>query len=199
MERRMAARNEPGTLREYESILILRPDLLDTGVESINNRVRDIIQNLGGKIINLENWGRRKLAYSMKKQSKGIYLYWLYLASPQVVEELGRNLKIMDTVLRSLTVKREENIDPEARPSSLSDESFAAASKVEMEEEEVRSTGPAEMEEARDMSAEEDAGVFPDEDTSDKVVEDAGEEVKIHNEEPEADRDKPDNKDPEQS
>jgi small subunit ribosomal protein S6 len=130
-------RDEPNTAREYETIYILRPDTPNDGVGQINQRVRQVMEQMGGKVIKLDNWGKRKLAYEVKKQLKGIYLYWHYLANPGVVEEIERNLRMLDHVIRYYTVKVDENVDPNAKPSEMTDEAFAKAAETAADEEEI--------------------------------------------------------------
>ena len=135
-------RDEPGTAREYETIYILRPDTANDGVSTVNTRVRGILEQMGGKLLKLDNWGKRKLAYEVKKQLKGIYLYWHYLATPGVVAEVERNLRMLDAVIRYYTIKVDEDVDPNAKPSELTDESFAKASETAADEEAIM-TGQA--------------------------------------------------------
>ena len=130
-------RDEPGTQREYETIFILRPDTNQEGITLVNTRVRSVIDQMGGKIMKLDNWGKRKLAYEIKKQLKGIYLYWQFLGSTGLVEEIERNLRMLDTVIRYYTVKVDEDINPEARPSAVDEETFTKAATTVPDEEEL--------------------------------------------------------------
>ena len=134
--------DEPNTSREYETIYILRPDTPNDGVGQINSRVRQVMEQMGGKVLKLDNWGKRKLAYEVKKQLKGIYLYWHYLANPGVVEEIERNLRMLDNVIRYYTVKVDENVDPNAKPTEMTEETFAKAAETAADEEEIM-TGQA--------------------------------------------------------
>jgi small subunit ribosomal protein S6 len=137
-------RDEPGTQREFETIFILRPDTNQDGIQLVNTRVKGVIEQLGGRVLKLDNWGKRKLAYEVKKQLKGIYLYWQYLGSTGVVEEIERNLRMLDTVIRYYTVKVDEDIDPAARPQTVDEESFNKAATTVPDEEELV-TGAAPM------------------------------------------------------
>ncbi len=119
--------DEPGTQREYETIFILRPDTNQDGIQLVNTRVRGVIDQLGGRLLKLDNWGKRKLAYEVKKQLKGIYLYWQYLGTTGVVEEIERNLRMLDSVIRYYTVKVDEDVVPEARPQTVDEETFNKA------------------------------------------------------------------------
>jgi len=141
-QQHISMRDEPGTLREYETIFILRPDTPTDTIAQVNQRVRGVIEQQGGKLIKLDNWGKRKLAYEIKKQLKGIYLYWQYLGSSGLVQELERNLRMLDTVVRYYTTVVDQDIDPNARPTDVTDETFAAAATTGPDEEEI-ATGAA--------------------------------------------------------
>ena len=137
-------RDEPGTQREYETVFILRPDTNQEGIQSVNTRVRGVIDAHGGKLLKLDNWGKRKLAYEVKKQLKGIYLYWQYLGTAGTVEEIERNLRMLEQVIRYYTVKVDEDVDPAARPAAVDEETFNKAATTVPDEEEL-ATGAAPM------------------------------------------------------
>ncbi len=137
MARLQSQRDKPGTAREYETTYILRPNTPNEGVAEVNARIRGIIEGMGGKIIKVDNWGKRRLAYEVAKERKGIYLYWQYLAQPGTVEETERNLRMLDSVIRYLTVKVDENVVVDARPSEIDDTSFEKASQTAADEEDL--------------------------------------------------------------
>ncbi len=140
----LSMRDEPGTQREFETIFILRPDTNQDGIQLVNTRVRAVIDQMGGRLLKLDNWGKRKLAYEVKKQLKGIYLYWQYLGTPGVVEEIERNLRMLDSVIRYYTVKIDQDVDPSARPQAVDEETFNKAATTVPDEEELV-TGAAPM------------------------------------------------------
>ena len=142
-------RDEPGTQREYETIFILRPETNQEGITQVNTRVRGIIDGLGGRPLKLDNWGKRKLAYEIKKQLKGIYMYWRFLGSTGLVEEIERNLRMIDSVIRYYTVKVDEDVVPDTRPVGVDDDSFAKAASTVPDEEELV-TGAARFREEDD-------------------------------------------------
>lgn len=137
MARLQSQRDIPGTSREYETTYILRPNTTNEGVAEVNTRIRGIIEGMGGKIIKVDNWGKRRLAYEVAKERKGIYLYWQYLAQPGVVEETERNLRMLDHVIRYLTVKVDEDVDVSARPSEIDDASYEKAAQTAADEEDM--------------------------------------------------------------
>ncbi|MEJ7597684.1 MAG: 30S ribosomal protein S6 [Kofleriaceae bacterium] len=137
MARLQSQRDTPNTAREYETTFILRPNTPNEGVAEVNTRIRGIIEGMGGKVIKVDNWGKRRLAYEVAKERKGIYLYWQYLAQPGVVEETERNLRMLDSVIRYLTVKIDENIDVTARPTEVDDTSYEKAAQTAADEEDM--------------------------------------------------------------
>src|SRR5262245_28896682 len=156
-------RDEPATSREYETIFILRPDTANDGVAQVNTRLRGVLDQMGGKVLKLDNWGKRKLAYEVRKQLKGIYLYWRYLATSGTVEELERNLRMLDSVIRYYTVKVDEDVVADARPTEVTDETWTKAAEAAADEEEIM-TGQAprspffeDEEDDIDVDAEEEA------------------------------------------
>src|SRR5215468_8318765 len=137
MTRLASLRDKPGTAREYETIYILRPNTPNEGVAEVNTRIKNVIESMGGKVIKVDNWGKRRLAYEVVKERKGIYLYWQYLAQPGVVEECERNLRMLDNVIRYLTVKVDEDVDVNARPTEIDDTSYEKAAQTAADEEDL--------------------------------------------------------------
>lgn len=127
----------PGTAREYETIYILRPNCTNDQVAEVNTRVKGIIEERGGKILKVDNWGKRRLAYEVSKERKGIYLYWQYLAGPGVVSEFERNMRMLDNVIRYMTVKLDADIDPNVRPTEVDDETYEKAATTAADEEDI--------------------------------------------------------------
>jgi small subunit ribosomal protein S6 len=106
----------PGTrLREYETLFLLRPDLPEDQVDKIVERMRGIVHRDGGKVIKVENWGKKKTAYEVKKNLRAIYIRFLYLGSTKAVAEFERNLRMTDDVLKYQTVKIADDVDASAR------------------------------------------------------------------------------------
>jgi small subunit ribosomal protein S6 len=98
--------------REYETIYILRPDVSNDAAEKIVDRAKDVIARLDGTLTKLDNWGKRKLAYPIQKNSRGIFVYLKYVGFNDLVAELERNLRLLDEVVRFQTVLLDEDIDP---------------------------------------------------------------------------------------
>lgn len=98
--------------REYETIYILRPDVDNAMAEHIIERLKEVISRLDGTLTKLDNWGKRKLAYPIEKNTRGIFVYLKYVGFNDLVAELERNLRLLDDVMRFQTVLLAEDIDP---------------------------------------------------------------------------------------
>jgi ribosomal protein S6 len=155
-KRRVSCRDIPGRVREYETIFILKPDVTNEVIGATNSKIRGVLDTGGGTLLKIENWGRRKLAYEVKKQLKGIYIFFRYLGNPGLVEEIERNLRLTDSVIRQYSVKIAENVDAATRTSEVTDELFANAS-VPGPDEEAIATGQAG---ARPFGDEDEEGAF---------------------------------------
>ncbi|HZY02056.1 MAG TPA: 30S ribosomal protein S6 [Anaeromyxobacteraceae bacterium] len=102
--------------REYETIYLLKPETPDDQVEEIKERLRGVVSREGGKVIRFTNQGKRKTAYTVAKQQKALFMHCLYLGRPGLVQELERNLKMIDAVTRFQSVRLADEVDPDARP-----------------------------------------------------------------------------------
>jgi len=91
-------------MRKYEVMYILRPDLEQEAVQATVEKFQGIIQN-GGEITKHDVMGKRRLAYEINKIRDGIYVLVNFTATPEVVAELERILKISDEAIRYLITK----------------------------------------------------------------------------------------------
>ena len=96
--------------RQYELVYLVSPEVGEDGVGALHAQVEEIVTGLGGQIENTDNWGRRRLAYEIGKHKDGTYVVELVNGPPEVVHELDRRLKVMDTVLRHLVVRVDEDL-----------------------------------------------------------------------------------------
>ena len=92
-------------MHRYETLFILHPELPEAQVRETLERVRRLIEGMGGAVVEIQDWGLRELAYPIRKQPRGIYLLTLYSARPEVVKELERTLRLADEVLRYVSVR----------------------------------------------------------------------------------------------
>lgn len=92
-------------MREYETLFVQHPEVTEARCQEVNTRVRNIIEEQGGRVLSFEPWGIREIAYPIQKQKKGYYVLVRYQATPAAVNELERNLKLLEEVIRFLTVR----------------------------------------------------------------------------------------------
>src|SRR4030067_1069218 len=103
----------------YESVFIIHPSTSDDDVNAIIERVREIIAKTGGNVVHVETWGRKKLAYEVKKQRKGNYVLLNYEGGRSVVQELETNCRPLESVLKFMTIKVDPRIGlPSTQPPS---------------------------------------------------------------------------------
>jgi small subunit ribosomal protein S6 len=88
-------------MREYELMVILDPELEERTVAPSLDRFLNVVRQGGGSVENVDIWGRRRLAYDIKKRSEGIYAVVNMTATPDVAKELDRQLGLNESVLRT--------------------------------------------------------------------------------------------------
>ena len=105
-------------MRSYECAVILHPAVNEDGLKASAARYVDIISRAGGEITRVETWGKRRLSYEIMKQPEGHYYFYRFRGATQLVDELGRQLRIDENVLRHMIVRdelatgAEEKLDP---------------------------------------------------------------------------------------
>ncbi|MCX7959205.1 MAG: 30S ribosomal protein S6 [Deltaproteobacteria bacterium] len=104
-------------IREYETLYIVSPELDKSGIENLNSKFKSIVQENGGKVIKLTRWGRRDLAYKIKKYNHGFYVHLNYFGEGKTVDELQRNLRLNENILRYITVRLSEEADINSKES----------------------------------------------------------------------------------
>jgi small subunit ribosomal protein S6 len=95
-------------MRNYELIFIVHPDLEESAYQEVCDRVKKWIGDLGGTITKENNWGTRRLAYSIRKQREGQYMLFDMQFDPAKIAELERNLQIVEPIMRYMTVKLDD-------------------------------------------------------------------------------------------
>ncbi|MGQ9669287.1 MAG: 30S ribosomal protein S6 [Desulfosoma sp.] len=135
-------------LRKYESFFIVDPDLPEDAYQGVAQKFRGVVESGGGTVLTYAPWGKKKLAYSVKKKSYGYYVLMEFASGPDLIAELERTMRIDERVLKFITVKLDDEFDPEKdkdreRPAPMppdddegeSPPRFAAAHEDEEEEE----------------------------------------------------------------
>jgi small subunit ribosomal protein S6 len=115
-------------MHQYEMMVILDPEIDERTVAPSLDKFLGVIRNDGGTIENVDIWGRRRLAYEINKKSEGIYAVVTFLATSAATQELDRQLKLSEAVMRTKVLRAEEAV---ARAASIEAENSArAASKA---------------------------------------------------------------------
>ncbi len=122
---------------EYETILIARPEIDDATMTSLLDKLEAVVAGEGGRVLDRDDWGKRKLAYPIEKQQKGHYVRLHVAAPPTAIAELERRIRIEDLLVRFMTVQLGRAVDVEARAE-------AAAQARLVREEEARKRAEAE-------------------------------------------------------
>lgn len=94
-------------MRGYELTFIVRPELDEVGVAAVEDKVKGFVANNGGQVALVEHWGRRQLAYPIKKVGEGQYVFMRVQLPAQAPRELERTLQLSEDVLRYLLVRDE--------------------------------------------------------------------------------------------
>ena len=95
-------------MRDYELTLVIRPDVEDAGLTTLLEKIKGLITSAGGQGIQVEPWGRRHLAYPIKKITEAHYFLIRTQLPAQALRELERNLRLTEVVLRFLLVRADE-------------------------------------------------------------------------------------------
>lgn len=93
------------SLRLYETLLIIDPRPTDEEVNQLLAKLQETLKELGATVQRVDNWGKRRLAYEIKKQREGIFVVFEVLAEPAAVKEFERQLKLNETILRFLSTR----------------------------------------------------------------------------------------------
>ena len=95
-------------LNKYESIYIVNPNVEADGIKSLVEKFNALIESEGGKVLETNEWGMKKLAYPIKKFSQGYYVLVNFEAKAEFIDELERVYKITDNVIKFITIRKEE-------------------------------------------------------------------------------------------
>jgi small subunit ribosomal protein S6 len=93
----------------YEIMFIVNPNVVDEEIDKINSQVEGVITAGGGKVGKVEKLGKRRLAYLVKKFREGSYVLFTVESSGTVIHEVERRLRVMDQVIKYLTVRMDED------------------------------------------------------------------------------------------
>ena len=94
-------------MNKYESIIIVNPNVDEAGLKALEEKFTGLI-NENGKVESVENMGKRKLAYEIKKFSEATYMLFNFEAKPDSIKELERVYRITDDIIKFIVVRKED-------------------------------------------------------------------------------------------
>ncbi|NDY72126.1 30S ribosomal protein S6 [Desulfobacter hydrogenophilus] len=150
-------------MRKYETVFISDSDMSDQAREELLERVRSIIERENGILLNVDEWGLKKLSYEIKKKLRGYYVCLTYGGTGALVTELERNFRLSDFIMKFMTILITEHVTEESLRQEA-EEAKAAAQQAEESATKAEAV-PQEAEVKKDQG---DA-----EETSDKAEENA--------------------------
>ena len=125
-------------MRKYETFFILDPDLPDEVNNIVDEKLKAVVTSNGGMVLSYTPWGKKKLAYTIKKHTRGHYILMEYAGGPELIAELERNMRLDERVIKFITVKLDDRFDPEKEAARQ------AEARRAFEEEEEAAVGVAE-------------------------------------------------------
>lgn len=95
-------------MNKYESVIIINPNIADDEIKVIIENLKKIITDNNGSITKVEELGKKKLAYEIKKCKEGYYVVIYFEAEPKVISELERVYRIKDEIIKYMTIRTDE-------------------------------------------------------------------------------------------
>jgi len=101
-------------MKTYETTIIFDPGLEEARINEEVDRVSQSIGQAGGEVIEVQRWGKRKLAYNIRKRRDGTYIHVKHKSPPELIAEMDRRFRLNESVLRHLTVLAQKETPVEA-------------------------------------------------------------------------------------
>ena len=130
-------------MRYYETLYIVNPNLADEDYKEVVAKFSGLVEKNEGVVTKADEWGKKSLAYTVKKHDKGYYVLLRYCGEPGITDQLKRDLKLDDSVLKYQTIKLSDHVDPAAikvearREAVKTDEALTTSEEINPEEEEM--------------------------------------------------------------
>ena len=122
-------------MNKYELALVVSAKLDNEGVAAVVDNAKQLIERFGGQVSEVEEWGKRKLAYEIQKQTEAFYFFVQFEADTTAPAEIESRMRIMENVLRYLVIRKDENdtfkVTPEKAPAAETAEEAEVEEAVE--------------------------------------------------------------------
>ena len=103
-------------MQKYECAIVLTPGLASDALETSTKKYKDVIASNGGSLTAVDEWGKRSLAYEINYHKEGFYYFYRFEGDKALVDELSRQLKIDENVIRHMVVRDDPKPPPHVRP-----------------------------------------------------------------------------------
>lgn len=100
--------------REYETIYLMKPDVSKEAAAKIAQRVEDVVKREGSKLVQVETWGRRQMAFTVGRHRRAVYVFIKYIGTNTVVAELERTFRMLDEIIKYQTIVKNANVELES-------------------------------------------------------------------------------------
>lgn len=162
--------------RRYETLMLFDAELPQEELEGILNKLKGIMEDMGGKIVNIDDWGRRRLAYPVMKKMYGQYILFDFMGTAELNAEIERNIGIEERIYKHMTMVLDKNFTEEKYQAELermkSEKARLEAEKAQREAERAKREAGAYDEDAElDEETPEDEPYEDDEDAFDESSE----------------------------
>jgi len=97
-------------MRHYEIMFIVNPNAAEEEIDKINTQVEGIVTSGGGTVDKVEKMGKRRLAYEVDRHREGYYVLFVITANGEIVKECERRLRVMDAVIKYITVRTDDEV-----------------------------------------------------------------------------------------
>ena len=94
-------------MRLYETAFLIAPNIPEEEMEDLLSKMKEVVSKKKGKMLNVDNWGKKKLAYAINRFEEATYIFFLYEGTPDIPTELERRFKQTEAIIRYLTVKKD--------------------------------------------------------------------------------------------
>jgi len=139
-------------MRRYETVFIVNPELSEDQHQLLFDKLNGLVPEDQGMLVKLDEWGNKRLAYEIKKHTRGYYVLMDFCGDGALVKEIERNLRLDDRVLKYMTVLKDETVDLEALKAEME-----AAEKIEAAKKEAATVEATKKEAATAEAAKKEA------------------------------------------
>lgn len=128
-------------MRHYETAFLITPKLEEEETEKLIDKMAEVVKKKKGKMVNIERWGKKRLAYPIDSLDEAVYVFFHYEGNPDIPQELQRRFRQTETIIRYLTLKKETKIQQRKKAKvSRKGKPKSAKEKIEDAEEQKKET-----------------------------------------------------------